>query len=181
MLRPNTESGSSRSSYERCQMWNIILPRYSKPIPPWVTHHKPGLPLAVSQKKWLKRSLLLKLLSMAVDWQHRAPALPTHDWLGSRKPLIPRHMTNSSIIPPRVSQHLVRADQKPKCVGGEKTSTVGGKVKPIWTGTNDIGRSGHAVERRLMLLPVSEQVISSNPSGNCWALSGVLMFSLCVD
>lgn len=31
------------------------------------THHKPGLPLAVSQKKWLKRSLVLKLLSMVAE------------------------------------------------------------------------------------------------------------------
>lgn len=31
------------------------------------THHKPGLPLAVSQKKWLNRSLVLKLLSMVAE------------------------------------------------------------------------------------------------------------------
>ena len=31
------------------------------------THHKPGFPLAVSQKKVLKRSLELKLLSMAAQ------------------------------------------------------------------------------------------------------------------
>lgn len=35
--------------------------------PPCLTHHRPGLPLAVSQKKWLKRSLVLKLLSMIAE------------------------------------------------------------------------------------------------------------------
>lgn len=64
---------------------------------PHLTHHRPGLPLAVSQKKWLKRSLVLKLLSMIAEWEHGAPGLPTHDC--SREPLIPCHMTCSPIIP----------------------------------------------------------------------------------
>lgn len=65
--------------------------------PPCWTHHRPGLPLAVSQKKWLKRSLVLKLLSMIAEWEHGAPGQPTHDC--GREPLIPRHMTYSPIIP----------------------------------------------------------------------------------
>lgn len=66
-------------------------------IPPFLTHHRPGLPLAVSQKKWLKRSLVLKLLSMIAEWEHGAPDQPTHDC--GRESLIPRHMTYSPIIP----------------------------------------------------------------------------------
>lgn len=61
------------------------------------THHRPGLPLAVSQKKWLKRSLVLKLLSMIAEWEHWAPGQPTHDCC--REPLILCHMTCSPIIP----------------------------------------------------------------------------------
>lgn len=67
------------------------------PIPLCSTHHRPGLPLAVSQKKWLKRSLVLKLLNMFAQWEHGAPGLQTHDC--GREPLIPRHMTYSPIIP----------------------------------------------------------------------------------
>lgn len=65
--------------------------------PPRSTHHRPGLPLAVSQKKWLKRSLVLKLLSMVSEWEHETLGQSTHDC--GREPLIPRHMTCSPIIP----------------------------------------------------------------------------------
>lgn len=86
-------------------------------IPLRRTHHKPGLPLAVSQKKWLKRSLVLKLLSMIAEWEHGAPGLPTHDC--GREPLIPCHMTRSPIIPS----------------GSHSTWSKWAKSQGIWTDT----------------------------------------------
>lgn len=74
-----------------------LLYAKSRPhVPPCPTHHNPGFPLAVSQKKWLKRSLVLKLPSIVVKWRREPPGQPTYDC--GREPLIPHHMTRSSVI-----------------------------------------------------------------------------------
>lgn len=90
------------------------------------THHRPGLPLAVSQKKWLNRSRVLKLLSMIAEWEHGAPGPPTHDC--GRESLISCHMTYSPIIPS----------------GSHSTWSKWAKSQSIWMETLDVvdGRSG---------------------------------------
>lgn len=88
------------------------------------THHRPGLPLAVSQKKWLNRSRVLKLLSMIAEWEHGAPGLPTHDC--GRESLISCHMTYSPIIPS----------------GSHSTWSKWAKSQSIWMETLDVVDGG---------------------------------------
>lgn len=101
--------------------WPHILPCSPQRT---TTHHRPGLPLAVSQKKWLNRSRVLKLLSMIAEWEHGAPGLPTHDC--GREPLIPCHMTYSPIIPS----------------GSHSTWSKWAKSQSIWMETLDIVDGG---------------------------------------